>query len=107
MAKTKYFEISIYNNLISCISSFYYGMVFIKYKKFFKNKKVLFLAFCINIFLYFKKIHSKFPLFIFQLQGFTFLIILIYLGKIIMNCRLQFFLMKLVDLVIVFSYSII
>ena len=91
MTKTKYFEISIYNNLITCISSFYYGMVFIKYKKLFKNKKVIFLAFCINIFLYFKKIHSILPLFIFQLQGFTFLIILIYLGKIIMNCRLQFF----------------
>lgn len=44
-----------------------------------------------NIFLYFKEILSKFPLFIYQLQGLTFLIILICLGKIIMNSRLQSF----------------
>ena len=66
-------------------------MVFIKNKDFFLNKIVIFIAFCINIFLYFKKIHSNFPLFIYLIQGFTFLIILICLGKIIMNSRLQSF----------------
>ena len=73
MTKTKYFKISIYRNLITCLSSFYFGMVFIKYKNFFSNKIVIFIAFCINIFLYFKKIHSKFSLFIFQLQDLLFL----------------------------------
>ena len=91
MAKTNYFEIEIYRNLITCFSSFYFGMVFIKNKNFFSNKIVIFIAFCINIFLYFKEIHSNFPLFIYQIQGFTFLIILICLGKIIMNSRLQSF----------------
>ena len=91
MTKTNYFEIIINKNLITCLSSFYFGMVFIKNKKFFLNKRVIFLAFCMNIFLYFKKIYSNFPIFIYQLQGFTFLIILICLGKIIMNSRLQSF----------------
>ncbi len=91
MVKTKFFEISINRNLITCISSFYFGMIFIKYKKFFINKKVIFISFCINIFLYFNKIHSIFSLFISQLQGFTFLIILIFLGKIIMKSKLQSF----------------
>ena len=66
-------------------------MVFIKNKDLFLNKKVIFIAFCMNIFLYFKKIHSNFLIIIFQLQGFTFLIILIWLGKIIMNSRLRSF----------------
>jgi hypothetical protein len=35
IAKTKYFEICIYNNLISWMPSFYFGIVFIKYKIFF------------------------------------------------------------------------
>ena len=92
MIKTKYFEIFYYMNLITCISSFYFGIVFIKYKNFFLNKIVIYISFFINIFLYFKSIYSKFPSFkyqIYQLQGFTFLIILIYLGKIIMNSRLK------------------
>lgn len=91
MIKTKFFEVNINRNLITCISSFYFGMVLIKYKKFFSNKLVIFIAFCINIFLYFKKIHSNFYIFIFQLQGFTFLIILICLGKKIMNSRFKSF----------------
>jgi hypothetical protein len=91
MTKTKFFEISRERNLITCISSFYFGMLFIKYKNYFLNKKVILIAFCINIFLYFKIIHSNFSLIIFQLQGFTFLIILICLGKIIMNSRLRSF----------------
>ena len=91
MAKTNYFVINIYRNLITCFSSFYFGMVFIKNQNIFRNKIVIFIAFCMNIFLYFKKIHSSFPLFIYQIQGFTFLIILICLGKIIMNSRLQSF----------------
>ena len=80
-------------NLITCISSFYFGMVFIKYKNFFLNKIIIYISFFINIFLCFKKVYSyfHFPLFIYQLQGFTFLIILIYLGKIIMNSRLKSF----------------
>ena len=91
MVKTKYFEIIIERNIITCFSSFYFGMVFIKNKNFFLNKIVIITAFCMNIFFYFKEIHSNFPIFIYQLQGFTFLIILIYLGKIIMNSRLQSF----------------
>ena len=91
MTKTTFFKISRNRNLITCISSFYFGMIFIRYKNFFLNKIIIFLAFFINIFLYFKEIHSKFPLFIYQLQGFTFLIILIWLGKIIMNSRLRSF----------------
>ena len=89
ISNTKFFEISKGRNLITCISSFYFGMVYIKYKNFFLNKKVIFVAFCMNIFLYFKKIHSNFSLNISQLQGFTFLIGLIWLGKIIMKSRLQ------------------
>lgn len=91
MVKTKFFEISINRNLITCISCFYFGMAFIKYKKFFTNKKVIYISFCINIFLYFNKIHSIFSLFISQLQGFTFLIILIYFEKIIMYSKFQSF----------------
>ena len=93
MTETNYFEISFTMNLITCISSFYFGMVFIKYKIFFLNKIIIYISFFINIFLYFKKVYSyfHFPLFIYQLQGFTFLIILIYLGKIIMNSRLKSF----------------
>jgi hypothetical protein len=89
ISKTTFFEISKDRNLITCISSFYFGMVLIKYKNFFLNKKVIFIAFCMNIFLYFKRIHSNFSLIISQLQGFTFLIVLIWLGKIIMKSRLQ------------------
>ena len=91
MTKTTFFEISRDRNLITCISSFYFGMIFIRYKNFFLNKKVIFIAFFMNIFLYIKRIHSNFLLIISQLQGFTFLIILIWLGKIIMNSRLRSF----------------
>ena len=44
-----------------------------------------------NIFFYFKRIHSNFSLIISQLQGFTFLIVLIWFGKIIMKSRLQIY----------------
>jgi len=91
MTKTKFFKINLYLNLITCISSFYFGMIFIKYRKFFINKIVIYISFFINIFLYFKKIHSIFKLFICHMQGFTFLIILIYIGKFIMNGRLKSF----------------
>ena len=47
MTKTTFFEISKCRNLISCISSFYFGIIFIKYKKLFLNSKVIFTAFCI------------------------------------------------------------
>ena len=93
MTETNYFEILFRENLITCISSFYFGMIFINYKNYFLNKRVIYMSFFINFFLYFKKVYSyfHFPLFIYQLQGFTFLIILIYLGKIIMNSRLKSF----------------
>lgn len=106
MIKTKYFKISSTRNLITCLSSFYFGIFFIRYKYIFLNKIVIFTAFCINIFLYFKRIHTTVSLLIFLLQGFTFLIILAYLGIIIMRLNYNIFLMKLIDLVIAFSYFI-
>ena len=107
MTKTKFFEISRERNLITCISSFYFGMIFIRYKNFFLNKKVIFIAFFMNIFLYIKRIHSNFLLIISQLQGFTFLIILIWLGKIIMNSRLRSFFNEISRLSYCIFYSII
>ena len=91
MSFTKYFTINIATNPITCLTSFYFEMLFIKKKNFFLNKIVVFISLCINIFLCIIKVHSFFMTLIFQLQGFSLLIVLIYLGEFIMNIKAKIF----------------
>ena len=84
MYKTNYFIIIQDINIISCINSFYFGMISIKFKNiFFETKIILFISFFISIFLNIIKV-SDFIL-VFQIQGYSLFIILMTLGKFIMT----------------------
>ena len=83
MYKTNFFVINKTTNIISCINSFYFGMLAIKFQFFFfKNKITLIISFLIFLYLYFIKL-SRFIL-IWQIQGFAFFIILVQIGQYIM-----------------------
>lgn len=79
----KYFIIVSYRNIITCIYSFYLGMICIKfYNLFFKNHFIFIISIILFVIMYYIRI-STFVL-ICQIQGFALYIILIHIGNYIM-----------------------
>jgi len=72
-------------NIIFSLNSFYFGMIVIKFKKyFFENKLTLIICFILLIFLSIFKINSSFIL-IRQIQGYALFIILVEIGTYIIS----------------------
>ena len=88
MYLTKFFIISSDKNIITCIYSFYFGMLALKlHNLFFKNKIIFIISFIVLIFLCLIRI-SRFVL-IFQIQGFSLFIVLIQIGEFLMLTRFK------------------
>ena len=103
MYKTKFFGVVDKNwNIITCINSFYFGMIVIKFREtFFKNRIVLILSFIILIFLSLFQTKTSFVLFE-QIQGFSLYIIFIQIGAFIMSTKSA----KIFNTLSCLSYSI-
>lgn len=103
MYKTNIYEIVIHErNIITCLNSFYFGMLIIQFKTlFFKSKMIFLFSVSIFIFLSLVKINTSFVL-IKQIQGFSFYIILLQLGEYIMSKSY----IKLIYIFNALSYSI-
>lgn len=85
MYKENFFTISKEINIITCLSSFYFGIESIRFKKFFLGNKIVFIfSLSLFIFLYFIKIKIKFHLLIHQIQGFSLFILLYRIGNSVM-----------------------
>ena len=87
---TKFFNIFFQRNLIVCITSFYFGIISLKYKKyFFENIYIGISSFLLLELLCFIKLFKN--IIIFQIQGFSLFIFLIQVGKYIMNTKIKSF----------------
>lgn len=85
MYKTNIYRIIIYGNIFTCLNAFYFGMIVVKYKKFFlKNVIVFIISFLLLIFLFVYKISNTFFL-INQIHGFSLYIFLLRIGEFIMS----------------------
>lgn len=100
MFQTEYFIISKTKNIITCINSFYFGMLIAKGYKFFLKKKIFFISFSLFIFFYLVKIKSF--IIILQIQGFCLYILLINFGFYIMRTKYKFLFIEISKL----SYNI-
>ena len=88
MKKTKFFKINNERNLITCIQSFYFGMISIKSNTFLLTNRVCgIIALIILLFLCFFNL-PKFIL-INQIQGFSLFITLIHIGNYIMKTKFR------------------
>jgi peptidoglycan/LPS O-acetylase OafA/YrhL len=88
MYKTDFFIIANERNIITCLTSFYFGMNAMKFRKFINNNNILLLfAFVCFIILCSIKI-SSFVL-IHQIQGFSFFILSNKIGQYAMNSKLN------------------
>lgn len=84
MYKTNFFIIYKDTNLITCINSFYFGMISIRYKnRILENKISLLIS--IIIFIYLSLIKLNDFILLHQIQGYSFYIILIRLGEYIIS----------------------
>lgn len=103
MYKTNFYSRVIYErNFFTCLNSFYFGMLVIKYKTFFMENIIIFIiALFLSILLFLIKISSSFFL-ISQLHGFAIYIILLKIGNIIMSKKYSAIFFTLSSL----SYSI-
>jgi len=94
MLETSFFKIDNSRNLITCLTSFYFGMVAMKYRNFFlKDKYVGISSSIILIALCFFRISSPKIQFIFEIvQSWLLFIFLIQLGNFLMNfkCNILF-----------------
>ena len=89
-------------NIITCMISFYFGMIVIKSKKnYLENKLILVFFISLLAIITLFKIHSSFVL-IKQIQGFSLYIIIIHAGEFIMSKRYTKFFFFINNL----SYSI-
>ena len=87
---TKFFNIFFQRNLIVCITSFYFGIISLKYKKYFFENIYIGISSCILLeLLCFIKLFKN--IIIFQIQGFSLFIVLIQVGKYIMNTKIKSF----------------
>lgn len=97
MYKTNIFIIYKDTNLTTCFSSFYVGTRIIRYKKyFFENHACL--LFSILLFLFLSLVKVKSFIFFFQIQGFSFFIILVKIGKVLMTTRFKIIFMEINNL---------
>lgn len=89
MYKTNIYSNVLYeHNIFTCLKSFYFGMIVIKFKKFFfKNILVLILSFLFLIFLFLFEISKSFFL-ISQIHGFVLYIFLLRIGEYIMQTKI-------------------
>lgn len=88
MYKTNYFIILKDCNIITCVYSFYFGMIAIKFQRlFFENKNTFIISFIIFVLLYFYKLPNF--ILIWQIQGFSLYIILVQIGQYIMLSRFK------------------
>ena len=88
MYKTNIFIICKDTNLTTCFSSFYVGAKIIRYKKyFFENHACLSIS--ILLFLFLSIVKVKPFIFFYQIQGFSFFIILVKIGKVLMTTRFK------------------
>ena len=85
MYKTNLYARVLYeHNFFTCLNSFYFGMIVIKFKSFFfENKLVFILSILLLIFLFLFEISKTFFL-ISQLHGFALYIFLLRIGEYIM-----------------------
>ena len=86
MYKTNIYARVLYeHNIFTCLNSFYFGMIVIKFKNFFINNKLIFiLSFLLVIFLFLFEISKTF-FFISQIHGFALYIFLLPIGEYIMS----------------------
>ena len=88
MYRTNYFIIMKDVNIITCVTSFYFGMLAIKFENiFFKNKITFIVSFIIYTYLYLYKLREL--ILIRQIQGFTLFILLVQIGEYIMASRIK------------------
>ena len=76
------FVINKFTNIITCVNSFYFGIVAIKFKKFFFENRITLSVFLI-IFLLLYKIKIKENILIFLMQGYSFFIVLVQINEYI------------------------
>lgn len=88
MYHTDYFQILKFRNLITCMLSFYFGMIVSKYKEFFFQNKFLGF-FSLIIFLFLCCFHLPNFYLNQQLQGFLLLIILVQSGNYLMKTKIK------------------
>ena len=101
MYKKNYFIIHKDRNLITCITSFYFGIEAIRFKNLYlKNKRILVIAFIVFLFLYLYKLNSF--VLISQIQGFSLFILLFHIGGYIMSRKIKLFFIEISNL----SFSI-
>ena len=82
--KKNFFRIGKGRNIITCTTSFYFGIETIRFKKMYlMNKKILLISFIIFIFLYKVKMNSF--ILISQIQGFSLFILLFHIGQYLMK----------------------
>ena len=101
MYYTNFFIIKKSRNIFTCINSFYFGMLGIKfYNLFFRNQATFIISFLLLVFLCLKRISNI--ILIFQIQGFLLFIVLVQIGKKIMKCRIKVLFIEISSL----SYNI-
>jgi len=88
MLGTDFFIVDNFRNMITCTASFYFGMLAIRYKElFFKNKIIGIASFFILVFLCCVRLPQF--VFIYQIQGFALMTVLIQVGNMIMNTKVK------------------
>ena len=88
MYMTNYFQIMKDTNIITCVNSFYFGMLGLKFQNLlFKNKRIFICFLIIFILLYFFKLKNI--ILIWQIQGISLYIILVQIGQYIMLSKFK------------------
>ena len=103
MYKANFFIIDKTRNMITCITSFYFGIEAIRFKRFYLiRKKIFIISIFIFSFLCFVKIKINCDLIVYQIQGFSLFIALYHIGKYIMKTKINIIFFEISKL----SYSI-
>ena len=88
--QSKFFIIKPTINIITCIASFYFGMVLFRFKLYFLYNNKAIIIFSLLLFLLCTiRININFNIIIFQLQGFCLFIFLFKIGYYVMNTKLH------------------
>lgn len=94
MCKSNYFVIDKTKNIITCITSFYFGIEMFRFKKFYLHNKIMILIWFLLLLLL-SLIKVKKFIIIFQIQGFSLYIVLIKIGQNIQNKVLKYIINKI------------
>ena len=102
MYNTNLFLIGKNRNIITCITSFYFGIETYRFKKIFISNRISFCFFFV-VLLFLSKIHIKSGfILIYQIQGFSLFIVLFQIGKYAMKTNFNIIFIEISKL----SYSI-